>query len=84
MSKCFTCKHFKQTAELECFVSGHCDWKSPVPLPKWLDNYVTSGDHYYGPKRDVGKLGYTVWNCAAHEAADGAVIAKRQSKDWYE
>jgi hypothetical protein len=84
MSKCFTCKHFKQTAQLDFTVSGVCDWQSPVPLPKWLDDYVTSGDRYYGPKREVGKFAYTVWDCAAHGSADEAVIAKRQTETWYE
>jgi hypothetical protein len=83
MSKCFNCKHFKQTAPLDFLKSGYCNWTSPVPLPKWLDNYVTSGDHYYGPNREVGKGAHTVWACAAIEAADEAVITKRYSEDWH-
>jgi hypothetical protein len=86
MSKCFTCKHFKQTAPLDLHVSGYCDWKSPVPLPKWLDSYVTSSDAFYGPKREVGKphTGYEVKSCDAHDPADDAMIAKRETEAWYE
>jgi hypothetical protein len=72
MSKCFNCKHFKQTAPLDHWVSGYCNWTSPVALPPWLDNFVTSTDNYYGPKREVGKpfTAYEVKSCAAFEQAD--------------
>ena len=84
MSKCFACKHFKQSGTLDLQVSGHCAWIIPVPLPKWLENLVTSGDRYHGPRKEVGRGLHTIWNCAAFEEADEAVIAKRQSEDWHE
>ena len=85
MSVCFTCKYFKQTAQLDFTVSGYCDWKSYAPLPKWLDNYVTSSDTFYGPKREVGKAysGHEVKSCGAYEEADDLVVRKRQSETWY-
>jgi hypothetical protein len=83
-SMCFTCRHFRQTAPLDFMVSGYCGWQSPVPLPEWLNQYVTSEDRFYGPKRDVGRAPYAVEKCAAHEVADDTSIRKRQSEHWYE
>ena len=86
MSICFECAYFKQTAQLDFTVSGYCNWKSPVKLPKWLNDYRTSEDRMYGPKRDVGKAysGYEVKSCDAFEQDDDLVIRKRKSEEWYE
>jgi hypothetical protein len=82
-SICFTCCHFRQTAQLDFLVSGYCGWTPTEQLPPWLDSYVTSTDRFYGPKRDVGRPPYAVTACAAHEQADDGVILKRKSEMWH-
>jgi hypothetical protein len=83
-SMCFTCRHFRQAAQLDFMVSGYCGWTPTEPLPPWLANYVDSQDRFYGPKRDVGRPPYAVGKCAAHVLAHDAVIRKRRSDVWYE
>jgi len=86
MSKCFECKHFKQTATLDFTISGFCDWQSPGNLPEWLNRYVEDNDAFYGHKRRVGKRysGHEVKSCDAFELTDEATITKRKSEEWYD
>ena len=83
MSKCFGCKHFKQTSRLDFTISGYCDWAPSQPLPHWLSSYANMQDSYYGPKKETGLGAYAVKDCDAFEPAEESVVEKRFSEEWY-